>query len=96
LSTTFVRGILRPIKEVAIVVDGGLFYFMKDRRVFELSKHFQHQILWLPHEVTCEVFNQIYLYCLGFITNPPKLYVCSDGKLWHVDIAPKDIKIINI
>ena len=28
MSTTFVRGILRSFKEVAIVVDGGLFYFM--------------------------------------------------------------------
>jgi hypothetical protein len=67
-----------------------------ERRVFELSTHFQHQILWLPHEVTCEVFDQIYLYCLGFIEDPAQFYVTSNGEFWYVDIASYDITILNI
>lgn len=53
-------------------------------------------MLSCPHEVICEVFNEVHQILAGEIEEFTNFYVCSDGKLWHIDINQNDVKFLFI
>ena len=90
-------GLLQPIIGVAFCRMQPFFNFMAKSIVqLELTKHFQHQILSCPHEVICEVFNEVHQILAGEIEEFTNFYVCSDGKLRHIDINQNDVKFLFI